>query len=456
MISLGENALSKKCGEEDSGLSMQIISEQYIETNPVVSHKNAIVVLAGAHRGIAYSFGINEDDLSKHTLVIGATGCGKTTILKHYVRKILSNMRDKDTMVIFDPKGDYFSQFYDPSKDIVLSNSIGLQDRTCHWNLFEEVFADCLPNRIDQLSQNIHELCKALFEIKMDKTNNQFFPNAACELLEAIIMSYIRMAHKNPNVRLDNESFCHFLKEKDIDEIRQLLSTRRGNTAVLSYIDEDASGQSLGVYSEMMLVINEYFIGAFCKSESSFSIRNYVKKHQKRILFIEYDLNTGAVLTPIYRLLIDLALKQAMTPSEKQGSMYLLCDELRLLPKLKHIEDAVNFGRSLGVKVIAGIQSIEQIYHAYGKSLGNSILAGFSNILIYRSNDWATRDYARNLIGRNVTAEYYKTERGEYQVHVREGFVAEDWELSALKIGEAVVILPFEKPFKFHFDEYQR
>lgn len=250
--------------------------------------------------------------------------------------------------------------------------------------------------------------------------------------------------------------FAIFLKEKDIDEIRQLLSTRMENTAVLSYIDEDASGQSLGVYSEMMLVINEYFIGAFCKSESSFSIRNYVKKHQKRILFIEYDLNTGAVLTPIYRLLIDLALKQAMTPSEKQGSMYLLCDEFRLLPKLKHIEDAVNFGRSLGVKVIAGIQSIEQIYHAYGKSLGNSILAGFSNILIYRSNDWATRDYARNLIGRNVTAEYYKTERGEYQVHVREGFVAEDWELSALKIGEAVVILPFEKPFKFHFDEYQR
>lgn len=50
-----------------------------------------------------------------------------------------------------------------------------------------------------------------------------------------------------------------------------------------------------------------------------------------------------------------------------EGNVYLMCDEFKLLPNLQHIEDGVNFGRSLGVKIIAGIQSIEQLYEIYGE-----------------------------------------------------------------------------------------
>lgn len=432
---------------------MQLIADQHIRLNPLVTRNNGIVTLTGTYQNRIDRFCVNEDDLSKHTLLIGATGCGKTTVLKQYVGQILNHMSSDDIMIIFDSKGDYFSKFYRSSSDILIGNAARFENISYHWNIFEEVFSDCIPNRIDQLSQNIHEVCKALFETKLEKTNNQFFPNAACELMESLVMGYIYKARKDRNVKLDNESFRDFLKKTDINAIRQFLSTQKEYAAVLSYIDEDAESQSLGVYAEMMLVINEYFVGSFCRSGKSFSIQNFVRKHDKRILFIEYDLNSGSTLTPLYRLLIDLSLKQAMSSSTDHTNMYLICDEFRLLPKLKHIEDAVNFGRSLGVKVIAGIQSVEQMYHAYGKSLGNSILAGFSNVFIYRSNDWATREYARNLIGRNVTAEYYKTPNGEYQVHVREGYIAEDWELSVLDVGEAVVILPFEKPFLFHFDK---
>ena len=35
------------------------------------------------------------------------------------------------------------------------------------------------------------------------------------------------------------------------------------------------------------------------------------------------------------------------------------------------------------------------------------------------------------------------------------GQTVEDWDLNSLKIGEAIVGLPFFQPFRFHFDMYK-
>lgn len=76
--------------------------------------------------------------------------------------------------------------------------------------------------------------------------------------------------------------------------------------------------------------------------------------------------------------------KESLGRSVSQGNVYLVFDEFKLLPSLQHIEDGVNFGRGLGVKVIAGIQSIHQLLEAYGESGGKNILAGFSTMFALR------------------------------------------------------------------------
>jgi hypothetical protein len=37
----------------------------------------------------------------------------------------------------------------------------------------------------------------------------------------------------------------------------------------------------------------------------------------------------------------------------------------------------------------------------------------------------------------------------------RNGQTVEDWDLNSLKIGEAIVGLPFSLPFRFYFDMYR-
>ena len=46
-------------------------------------------------------------------------------------------------------------------------------------------------------------------------------------------------------------------------------------------------------------------------------------------------------------------------------------------PNLRHVDDAVNFGRSLGIKFLIGYQNIEQIADIYGEARAHSLLSGF-------------------------------------------------------------------------------
>ena len=121
---------------------------------------------------------------------------------------------------------------------------------------------------------------------------------------------------------------------------------------------------------------------------------------------------------------------------------------------MKHIDDGVNFGRSLGVKVIAGLQSIEQLTEVYGESRGKNIAAGFSSIYAFRANDTSTRTYVKDLFGKNLIIERYLSLDERYIEEKRSGYTVEDWDLNSLDVGEAIVGLPFNKPFKFQFNNF--
>ena len=152
---------------------------------------------------------------------------------------------------------------------------------------------------------------------------------------------------------------------------------------------------------------------------------------------------------------LDLALKEALGQTKSKGNVYLICDEFKLLPNLQHIDDGVNFGRSLGVKVFAGLQSIEQLYEIYGQSRGKNLAAGFSSIIAFRANDVTTRSYISSLHGQNMVLEQYRMMDNHTVEDKRIGNTVEDWDLNSLRVGEAIVGLPFSPPFRFYFEMYR-
>ena len=182
-------------------------------------------------------------------------------------------------------------------------------------------------------------------------------------------------------------------------------------------------------------------------------MRNLVREKGGRIIFIEYDLGIGNMLTPIYSLLFDMAIKEALCRKKSEGNVYFVADEFRLIPNLQHVDDAVNFGRSLGVKFMIGIQNVDQVFEVYGESRARSILSGFLTSVAFRVNDCASKEFIEKLHGVNRKKEVYMASvqgRGIVE-NVRDANVVEDWDIARLNIGEAIIGLPGRPPFLFQF-----
>ena len=393
-------------------------------------------------------FGITEEMLSKHVLLVGGTGSGKTNLFYHFVSQLKKSLGKDDVMLIFDSKGDFHKKFF-AAGDIVIGNSVQYRKESAKWSIYEEILADGR----DKLSvgQNTQEICKSLFAERTEgNQSNPFFPNAARDLLAAIIITLIRDGSGFSNMDLKD---C--IDSTPIDDIRNMLAAHPDLAAIESYIGGKAGAQAQGVLSEMYSVTRDVLTGVFA-DVGNFSMRKFIRGKGGKTAFLEYDLAIGDVLSPIYTLLFDLALKEALGRAATTGNVYLIADELKLLPNLRHLEDGINFGRSLGVKILAGLQSIDQLNANYdNEAKARNVIAGFSSIYAFQSNDYTTREYVSKLFGRNIVLESFPIANNQYNTEKREGFVVEDWDLVRLRIGEAVVGLPGHQPFKYRFELFK-
>lgn len=415
---------------------------------------DAVVVVRGTSCGKVSKFMLNDNILSRHMLLIGGTGSGKTNTFFHLVKQLKSQMTDDDVMIIFDTKGDYYDRFYCQQKDYVLSATEENSTKSI-WNLFSEILIDGFDE--NQTEANIAEISWGIFSEAIEKNrSNPFFPNAARDLFASLLICMIRYAkcYEPAISKLNNEFLRKRIDVMTAQQIAEFIGVYDDQKSVINYIGDGVNPQGLGVLAEMYTVLRKILVGNFA-ANGNFSMRKFVRDKGARTLFIEYDLSRGAILTPIYKLLIDLALKEAMS-RKKSGNVFVFCDEFKLLPNLQHIEDAVNFGRGMGIKIFAGLQSIDQLYENYGEANGKNIIAGFSSVLSFKANDEDTRNFVSGLYGKNYVLEQYKLISNNIGFEEKRiGSVVEDWDIGSLKVGEAIVGLPNNVPFKFLFELYR-
>ncbi len=404
-------------------------------------------------------FSLSDDQLNKHVLLLGGPGSGKTNVIKMIVDFLRSAPGPDDVYVIFDTKGDYLERFYRKG-DVVIANGEEYRDHPGYrsWNIYEELAAAG-----NGWETSAKEISASLFADRRNE-NSPFFSNAAQDLFANLLIHYFRRRSQDPGA-LNNRYLVEQIKTKDTEFYQQIFSPEENPDMVglNSYFGKGNNPQGLGVFGEMKSMVYSSFIGAFCEDDGHgrFSIRDAVRRRGGRAIFIEYDLATGQALTPIYRLLVDLALKETLGRSnraESRGRVWFILDELKLLPNCMHLEDGLNFGRGRGCSIIAGMQSVEQMYAIYGRERGQEICGGFSNVIAFSVSDYASRDYIRELFGRNYySVTYSAATTQEAPIREREGYVVEDWDIANLRLaGEAVVGLNGHPPFRFTFSKYWR
>jgi len=414
------------------------------------------VVLSGSSCGAGATFMMTETHFSKNVMCIGGTGSGKTNAINTIITQIRAQMKPQDVMLIFDTKGDFARTFYNAAAgDMILGNSKQYEAVTQRWNIYREIVADGTDER--EMLANIDEIGRALFE-KNKSEAQPFFANAARGVFGAYLIAMLRGAKTDEELRrdfLNNEALRQYFNRAGKNEYFTLSNAYDDLNAIRMYLGDCENTQALGVLAEVLVMVRDTFNGAF-GSKGNFSMREFIRKKGGRTLFLEYDLSIGESLAPLYSLLIDLALKEALgrnTTEGESGQVFVIVDELKLLPNLMHMDDAVNFGRSMGVRVLAGLQSVSQIYDLYGDHKGKAIITGFSSLFVFRPNDSVTREFAQDHFGKNYVSEIFMANQTPVSER-RQGSVVEDWDINSLEVGEAIVGLDRHPPFRFHFDEF--
>ncbi len=425
-----------------------------VKDNPVpVVYAKPLVSIPGTAGGKQVSISLSEELLHMHVLLMGGTGSGKTNTFFHILPQIQRRMTPNDVMLVFDSKHD-FDRFQQDT-DYVISYRSNCKGTHVIWNLFMDIVADGWEK--ENISSNADEIADAIFAAAIERSSQPFFPKAAKDIFAAIIkgMTFLGANDKSYRIKyLNNKSLKKYLTVLDAEKLNAFISPLPELAGVLKYVGNGQSEQALGVFAELQSIVGHIFTRNF-EEDGRFSVRKSVKERNGTTLFLEYDPSRGKSLQPIYQLIVDLFLKEALSPNRSvKGRVFVLCDELKMLPQLNHFEDALNFGRSLGVSIIAGIQSMEQLYEVYGEYGGKNIAAAFQTVFCFHTNDAASRQYIKGIFGENMSVLQYVTPSGKMAEEHRSGNSVEDWDITTLNRGEAIVGLPYKLPFIIQIQKY--
>ena len=402
------------------------------------------------HQGPPVNLTFDNELLSTHVLFLGGIGSGKTNAMKHLIRPLRDRAGQDDVFVIFDTKGDFLRTF-PRDGDAVISSHPEEEQGGVVWNLFRDRSSDPVTRE-----EEIYEIASTIFSDDLKQAGqNMFFASAARDIFAAVVqvMADEDRPHSHEQLRARLEMPAYELQDLLIGDPRLAGPAR--------FLENETTANS--VLSYLQTALRKSFSGVFGRP-GDFSVRDFMRKRGGRALFIEYDIAAGSSLLPVYRVLIDMAIKEALglgrerlrTVQPVPDNFFFLMDEFALLPQLSHMSDGINFGRELGLKFLVATQNVNQVLHGYSTEIGESILSGFGTLFSFRLMDDASRRLVQQRFGANrkqITTYSPVRNEGVHQIVVS-GNVIEDWYMSGLGRGKCIALLPGEPPFYFEFKKF--
>ena len=366
-------------------------------------------------------------------LALGATRSGKTETGKHIVSQMRAD--ENEPMIVYDHKEDY-QQFLDSRDQEVIK--LSSRDSTHTWNIFEEIKKD----------SDADEVARAIFA---DTDQGEYFDVAGRQVFAAVL-KHLKDEFEGTDESPSNAHLVSFFQRRGRSDVYEALQETPELTGAASHLDPESSKQASGVYAAVQRQINDTFVGDFA-AEGTFSVREYMDDPQGRALILDYPYREGESTKPIFRLLIDLAAREALDEDDR-GSYFIL-DEVAQIPHLSRLDELVNVGAGRSIQVLLTLQSVAQLRANYGTENASAILSGLTSAMILRCDDPASVDYARGKIAdefQEFTGHVEKAQLGganrsrqktiRRETEQKEKPVFSKAEISSWNAGEGVLVRP--------------
>lgn len=324
------------------------------------------------------------DAETKHCLVIGRTGTGKTVLLS----QVIERLRERgEKAIIYDSKGDYLSMFYDKDRDLIFNP---LDARSLGWSVFSEV---ATTMDIDAIAASL---------IPPSISNQDPFWQAAARDVFAGIMYCCHAAGAKKNKDIWD------IASADIDKIAKQLKKVENARQGFVYIQDSSGKQALSVHATLMQYAQAFRY--MSDDDGDFSLNNWLEGDKKNFIFVTSYSNVKDSLAPILSLFIDLLARKLLSmKDDRNRRIFFLLDEFGGLQRLSSIVQLLTVARSKGGSVWLGIQDVGQIEKIYTRDLRQAIVNACGSSVTMSVADPDTANFLSNKIGEAEVEETSKS-----------------------------------------------
>lgn len=372
-----------------------------------------------------------KDKETSHILITGTTGSGKSNCM-HY---LLPQIRKKDQQaVIVDFTGEMVDRYYDSSKGDIIINPY--EQKAHSWDFWSEVKN---PHNLSSISNSLFATKGSNYDEMWNNVSKQFFEDATNIVLKSA----------NPTIK-------ELYKILAIDSLKEV-SNKLKSTASSSVLDPKNERTAMSVRTNTIAFIE--WMKDYNETEPSISLSywfNAIKnedEHEKgKWLFLTSSPSQRNRLQSFHSMLFDLILSHVMElGADPNRRLWFIIDELPALKRLPSLPTALSEFRKYGGCIMAGVQSVNQLYKIYGQYEGLTMLDQFNTKFIFRTEE---NNFANYICKNFGDIEYTEsTENYSYGAHeMRDGVSSSKVEkkkslvnpsdLAALKDCEAYVKLP--------------
>ncbi len=311
-----------------------------------------------------------------HTLLEGATGSGKSVLLRALV---FSAQKRADRMVIVDPDGDLYSRFGGPN-DVLLNP---YDQRTEGWSFFNEVRAEYDWKRI------------ALSIVPLGKDNNAEEWNGYARLL---LRETARKLHE-----LGTPSVEELFRWTTIASDKDLRAFLTGTLAESLFAGSAEASKAL---TSSRFVLSKYLAEHVSMPAGAFGIRNWMEAETGN-LYIPWREDMKESMKPLVSTWVDIFCSALLSlPEDYYRRWWLVIDELASMEKLASLADYLTKGRRKGGCCVAGLQSVSPLDDIFGEKMAQTLRASFRSLVVLGGSktDPATAEEMSKALGEHEVA----------------------------------------------------
>jgi len=360
------------------------------------------------NEGVCFGpYRVPVEEATEHFLFLGATGSGKTTLIKMLFRSAMELTRSRALFRNHEPVRTFM---YDSKGEVIswirgVLSSSDVTERVKNLDPFDQdgMAWDIARDAADPISaQQIASILIPEGEHSSD--GDKFFLAASREVLTAAILLLNEKVPEKWSFRdlvllaLDNDRLADRLMSSSTFTIRRIAQ---------SYLVKADAKTQANVMSSLSAKIGVYetIAAAWSTATKRYSMTEWGESRDIVVLGNNEKARTS--LDPINRAIFQRATETILDlpevdPEDKRdgiGLTWFFLDEFREAEKLEGLRRLLNKGRSPGACVVLGCQDTEGARSVYGREEADEMFGQCSHKAILRLNSHTTADWAINLFG---------------------------------------------------------